>query len=137
MVRTIYEESIVCGIMREKYFENPHYRKWSEIIPPSNNSYGDRTEYNFFIDYVMGDDNSGMGAQKIYGLLDNGHNLPIDWQALYTYFDERFADEDNCAVDELTQPFLSSNNLESIRWSIMDILNHYRESLLNQPYDII
>ena len=85
----------------------------------------------------MGDDNSGMGAQKSYGVLDDGHSLPINWQALYAYFDERFADEDNCAVNELTQPFLSSNNLESIRWSIMDILNHYRESLLNQPYDII
>lgn len=137
MARTIYEESIVCGTMREKYFENPHYRKWSEIIPPSNNSYGDRTEYNFFIDYVMGDDNSGMGAQKIYGLLDNGHNLPIDWQALYAYFDERFADEDNCAVDELTQPILSSKTLEPVRWSLMDILNHYREFLLNEPYDMV
>lgn len=137
MVRTINEESIVCGIMREKYFENPRYRKWSDIIPPSDNSYGDRLEYNFFIDYVMGDDNSRMDAKKIYELLDDGHSLPIDWQALYAYFDERFADEDNYAVDELTQPFLSSNNLESIRWSLMDILNHYREFLLNQPYDIV
>lgn len=137
MVRTIYEESIVCGIMREKYFENPHYRKWSDIMPPSDNSYGDRTEHNFFIDYVMGYDNSGMDAQKIYGLLDNGHNLPIDWRALYAYFDERFADEDNYAVDELTQPILSSNTPEPTRWSLMDILNHYREFLLNEPYDII
>ena len=64
MVRTIHEESIICGIMREKYFENPRYRKWSDIIPPSDDSYGDRLEYNFFIDYVMGDDNSRMDAKK-------------------------------------------------------------------------
>ena len=85
----------------------------------------------------MGDDNSRMDAKKIYDVLDNGHSLPIDWQALYAYFDERFADEDNYAIDELTKPFLSSNNLKSIRWSLMDILNHYREFLLNQPYDIV
>ena len=137
MVRTINEESIVCGIMREKYFENPRYRKWSDIIPPSDNSYGDRLEYNFFIDYVMGDDNSTMDAGKLYTLLGAGHSLPTDWQALYTYFDERFADEDNYAVDELTQPILSSNNLEAIRWSVMDILNHYREFLLENTYDIV
>lgn len=137
MVRTIQEESIVCGVMRDKYFENPRYRKWSDIIPPSNNSYGDRLEYNFFIDYIMGDDNSTMDAGKLYTLLDAGHSLPIDWQALYSYFDERFADEDNYAVDELTQPILSSNNLEAIRWSVMDILNHYREFLLENTYDIV
>ena len=137
MVRTIQEESIVCGVMRDKYFENPRYRKWSDIIPPSDNSYGDRLEYNFFIDYIMGDDNSRMDAQKIYGTLDNGHSLPIDWQSLYAYFDERFVDEDNYALDELTKPFLSSNTLEPTRWSVMDILNHYREFLLNQPYDIV
>lgn len=137
MVRTIYEESIVCGTMREKYFENPHYRKWSDIIPPSDNSYGDRTEYNFFIDYIMDKEGSNADPTRIYDSLDNGHSLPIDWKALYAYFDERFADEDNYAIDELTKPFLSSNNLESIRWSIMDILNHYREFLLNQPYDIV
>lgn len=137
MVRTIQEESIVCGVMRDKYFENPRYRKWSDIIPPSDNSYGDRLEYNFFIDYIMGDDNSTMDAGKLYTLLDAGHSLPIDWQALYSYFDERFADEDNYAVDELTQPILSSNNLEAIRWSVMDILNHYREFLLENTYDIV
>ena len=91
----------------------------------------------FFIDYVMGDDNSTMDAGKLYTLLGAGHSLLIDWQALYTYFDERFADEDNYAVDELTQPILSSNNLEAIRWSVMDILNHYREFLLENTYDIV
>ena len=85
----------------------------------------------------MGDDNSTMDAGKLYTLLGAGHSLPIDWQALYTYFDERFADEDNYAVDELTQPILSSKTPEPIRWSLMDILNHYREFLLNQPYDMI
>lgn len=78
MVRTIQEESIVCGVMRDKYFENHRYRKWSDIIPPSDNSYGDRLEYNFFIDYIMGDDNSTMDAGKLYTLLDAGHSLPID-----------------------------------------------------------
>lgn len=137
MVRTIYEECIVCQTMREKYFENPRYRKWSDVVSTDDNSYGDRLEYNFFIDYIMGDDNSMMDAGKLYTLLDAGHNLPIDWHALYAYFDERFADDNNYAVDELTQPILSSNTLEAIRWSLMDILNHYREFLLENPYDIV
>ena len=137
MVRTIYEEGIVCQAMREKYFEDPHYRKWSDMVPLQARSYGGRLEYAFFINYIMGKEGSHADPTRIYELLDDGHSLPIDWQALYAYFDERFADEDNYAVDELTQPFLSSNNLESIRWSLMDILNHYREFLLNQPYDIV
>ena len=137
MVRTANEEGVVCQVLRENYFENPHYRKWSDMVPLRTRSYGGRLEYAFFIDYIMGKEGSHADPTRIYGALDNGHSLPIDWQALYAYFDERFADEDNYAVDELTQPILSSNNLESIRWSIMDILNHYREFLLDQPYDII
>ena len=137
MTRTIYEENIVCQVMREKYFENPYYRKWSDMVPLHANDYGGRLEYTFFVDYIMGKEGSNINPTRIYELLDDGHSLPIDWQALYAYFDERFADEDNYAVDELTQPFLSSNNLESIRWSLIDILNHYRESLLNQSCDII
>ena len=137
MARTIYEENIVCQAMREKYFEDPHYRKWSDMVPLQTRSYGGRIEYAFFIDYIMGKEGSHADPTRIYELLDDGHSLPIDWQALYAYFDERFADEDNYAVDELTQPFLSSNNLESIRWSLMGILNHYREFLLNQSYDMI
>ena len=85
----------------------------------------------------MGKANASMDANKLYTLLDDGHNLPIDWSALYTYFDERFADDDNCALDELTQPVLPSKIREPTRWSIMAILNHYREFLLSNPYDII
>lgn len=137
MVRTANEEDIVCQVLRAKYFENPCYRKWSDIVPHQAGSYGGRIEYSFLIDYITGEDGSIMDPTKFYNLLDNGHNLPIDWSALYSYFDERFKDEDNYALDELTKPFLSSNTPEPIRWSVMDILNHYRESLLSHEYDMV
>lgn len=137
MVRTIYEEGIVCQAMREKYFEDPHYRKWSDMVPLQTRSYGGRIEYAFFIDYIMGKEGSHADPTRIYELLDDGHSLPIDWQALYAYFDERFADEDNYAIDELTKPFLSSKTPEPVRWSLMDILSHYREFLLENTYDIV
>lgn len=137
MPRTIYEENIVCQAMREKYFEDPHYRKWSDMVPLQTRSYGGRIEYAFFIDYIMGKEGNHGDPTRIYELLDDGHSLPIDWQALYAYFDERFADEDNYAIDELTKPIFSSKTPEPVRWSLMDILNHYREFLLNQPYDIV
>ena len=137
MVRTISEEGIVCRNMRKKYFENPKYRKWSDITPLQANGYGNRLEYAFFVAYIMGKDDASMDADKLYTLLDDGHNLPIDWSALYIYFDERFADNGNCALDELTQPVLSSKTHGPTRWSIMDILNHYREFLLSNSYDMI
>lgn len=145
MVRTINEESIVCGIMREKYFENPRYRKWSDIIPPSDNSYGDRLEYNFFIDYVMGDDNSRMDAKKIYDVIEqclpelanelrsekksyeyfedfmeSGDLSKIDWPNFYAYVD-RVCDE---------YPYYRNTKF-------FQAVEKYREQLLNSGYDII
>ena len=137
MARTAEEENIVCHVMRAKYFEDPCYRKWSDIVPSRTSSYGERIEYNFLVDYIIGRDGSNMNHKKFYNLLDNGHNLPIDWSALYSYFDKRFKDEDNYALDELTKPFLSSNTPEPMQWSVMDILNHYREYLLSHEYDIV
>jgi len=94
------------------------------------------TELNiiFFIDYVMGDDNSGMGAQKIYGLLDNGHNLPIDWQALYAYFDERLNDPENELTDELIS--MSLGRSFERHFTVKNLLDQYRDKLYN-PYDMI
>lgn len=137
MVRTANEEDIVCKVLREKYFENPYYRKWSDIVPHQSGSYGGRIEYNFLIDYITGEDGSGMNLIKFYDLLDNGHHLPINWSALYAYFDERLSDSDNYAISELTQPIFPSNTLEPIRWSLMDILNHYQEPLLSHEYDMV
>lgn len=137
MVRTIAEENIVCQCLREKYFENPNYRKWSDIIPLNDGDYGSKLEDIFFINYITGKSDVNVDSKTFYDLLDKGYELPIDWVSLYAYFDNRFTDEDNYAKSEITRPFISGNTYEAIRWSVMDILNFYRDRLLSPAYDII
>jgi len=69
-------------------------------------------------------------GETFYKLLDNGHELPIDWVSLYDYFDSRFADEENYAIGEITRPAIEGNTNECVRWSVMDILNFYRAEQL-------
>lgn len=76
-------------------------------------------------------------GETFYKLLDNGHELPIDWVSLYDYFDSRFADEENYAIGEITRPAIEGNTNECVRWSVMDILNFYRDKLLSPSYDIV
>ena len=137
MVRTIAEENIVCKCLREKHFENPNYRKWSDMIPLNDGDYGSKLEDIFFISYITGKSDINIDSQTFYKSLDNGHELPIDWVSLYDYFDNRFADEDNYAKYEITRPFISGNTHEAIRWSVMDILNFYRDRLLSPAYDMV
>ncbi len=137
MVRTVHEENIVCGQLRKKYFENPKYRKWSDIIPLHDSDYGGKIEDFFFMSYITGKFSSNPDPQDFYKLLDNGHDLPIDWSSLYAYFDNRFADDNNCAKNELIRAVISGNTLSGVRWSVMDILNHYRNILLSPSYDMV
>lgn len=49
MVRTANEEDIVCQVLRAKYFENPCYRKWSDIVPHQSGSYGGESNIVFLL----------------------------------------------------------------------------------------
>lgn len=137
MVRTIAEENIVCQRLRKKHFENPGYRKWSDMIPLHCTDYGSKVEDIFFISYITGILLSETDGETFYKLLDNGHELPINWVSLYDYFDSRFADEENYAIGEITRPAIEGNTNECVRWSVMDILNFYRDKLLSPSYDIV
>lgn len=137
MVRTIAEENIVCQRLRKKHFENPGYRKWSDMIPLHCTDYGSKVEDIFFISYITGRLLSETDGETFYKLLDNGHELPINWVSLYDYFDSRFADEENYAIGEITRLVIEGNTNECVRWSVMDILNFYRDKLLSPSYDIV
>lgn len=142
-MRTWDEEFIRRGEQRRKYFENPKYRKWSDIIDKCwDDEDSDENDYSEFRDdilfsYYIANGRVEYGDSKtVIDLLNIGHTLPIDWVSFYTYFDERFNDPENPFQGELRFGCCGTGTIgNSIK--LKDILDEYREKLLPQPYDII
>ena len=89
------EESKYRAGRRKQYFENPKYRKWSDIIDKTNRSYGTYRERAFLRLYLdCNEVSDNLSLSKMHETLANGKNQPIDWEAFYSYFDERMDDTD-------------------------------------------
>ena len=146
-MRTFDEEMTRRREQRRKYFENPKYRKWSDIVDKCQDEASTENDYeNFCDDYLFssyitnGPISNGPldynHSNIVLHLLDTGHTLPIDWSSFYAYFDERLNDPENPFRYEFehrcegTGIFTNSKKLK-------DLLDEYREKLLTPPYDII
>ena len=73
---------------REKYLEDPNFRKWSDIIARDNESYGDIVEKHMLVRYLK---NNRYGQISELGELitNNLDNPEINWYGIYAYLDER------------------------------------------------
>ena len=129
------DESNYRAGQRARYFENPKYRKWSDIIDKTNRSYGDYRERAFLRFYLDCDTISdNWSLSKMHETLASGMDQPIDWEAFYAYFDERMSDPDNPYIHEMEEELFAFTN---DKISVIDLINQYRDKLLSPNYDIV
>lgn len=129
-------ESDYRGGQRKRYFEDPSYRKWSDIEDVMNgDNYGDYRErafIRFYLDCEYNNDRKSLS--KIHEVMSNGSTHPINWGAFYAYFDERLNDPDNPYMHEMNEKmFILSDESPTV----IELLNQYRETLLPPDYDLI
>lgn len=123
--------------LREKYFEDPRYRKWSDIVPGGLNGqfYASMRDDCLFDYYITNQRAIQSNTTKLKIHLHNGHELPINWSNFYAYFDEVLDDPMSRFVSELTD--LEIPNIDDTHHvSVKHLLDKYRDHLTN-PYDII
>lgn len=137
-MRPFNDEMNLRKIQRQCYFEDHRYRKWSDIQQDSTLSlYEAEPDNDFFIDYLFGTcDNPPNSPIDIRRQMDKGKELPINWDALYAYFDERLNDPENDYKHQLlSQIYYTSGFNDEV--SLMELLNEYRDILSRPIYDII
>lgn len=103
---------------RAKYFEDPNYFRWSDVVDREDESYGSFTERAFLAQYLSQDkDYSMFNITSLVKEFINNHRdkQQINWRAIYKYLDER---------DKTTPSWLSSEVKE-----IHKILDPLREEL--------
>ena len=133
-MRSKSRESEYRGKQRKRYFEDPNYRKWSDIVEDDYN-YGDYRERAFIRFYLDCDSrNDRKSLSKIYEVMSNGKSHPINWEAFYAYFDERFNDPNDPYIHEMSEkmfPWLDDSP------TVIELLNQYRDTLTSPDYDLI
>lgn len=134
MVRTIQEEIELRKQQREAYFEDPSYRKWSDIVY-TDSTYGNWSEKGFLAAYLLGDCDSYIDLSRMCELFTNGKQLPINWKAIYDYYDERYNDDDNRLRDEWFHGLHNPGDVVNSQ-SIKAILEKFRDELVGD-YDMI
>ena len=122
--------------LRQKYFEEPNYRKWSDVIPGGMDDfrYMSWSDHHLFDYLITGQVIVSSGLMTLNTHLRRGHERPINWSNFYAYFDERLNDPENRYIEELTK--LLINDDYGHRSSIKGLLDKYREQLCSS-YDII
>lgn len=137
-MRPFDEEMNLRRIQRQRYFEDPNYRKWSDIQTDSILSlYEALPDDDFFVQYLFGScENVSYSPHDIRNQMDNGKELPIDWYSLYAYFGERLNDSENDFKHQLiNQIYYTSGCNDEV--SLIEILEEYRGILLQPVYDIV
>lgn len=142
-MRTWDEETSHREKQRRKYFENPKYRKWSDVVDKCwDDEDSDADDYQEFREdilfsyYIANGPVEYGNSTLVIDLLEVGNTLPIDWTSFYAYFDELFNDPENPFKDEFENRCNGTGTRSSSR-KLKDLLEEYREKLLPPPYDII
>lgn len=133
-MRTIDEELELRKKQRETYFEDPAYRKWSDITPRTS-SYAEYSELGFITSYLLGDCDAYANLSRVCELLTNGKQLPINWTAVYDYYDERYHDDGNRLWEEWFHGIYNHGDVVNGQ-SLRTLLNEFRNELVGD-YDIV
>lgn len=140
MVRTHREEMDHRKILRQKYFEDPNYRRLSDLVPDGldGNKYGGWRDDVIFALLVTGKSKSGRKLSELKAYLNKGSELPINWENLYAYFDEQLADPENRYLSGITtvNTTIFASHMFTSEISLEDLLNQYRDYLTGD-YDIV
>lgn len=131
-MRTIEEEIDLRTEQRKRYFENPNYRKLSDYLDINDSEYGELSDCYLFYRYVADCKFTELTNDNVEHAMNPDTNQTIDFEAVYTYFDERCNDENNAAKPEILFipiPFVDA--------TIKDILDEYRDVVLKPSYDIV
>lgn len=140
MVRTHREEMDHRKILRQKYFEDPNYRRLSDLVPDGldGNKYGGWRDDAIFALLVTGKSKSGRKLSELKAYLNKGSELPINWENLYAYFDEQLADPENRYLSGITtvNTTIFASHMFTSEISLEDLLNQYRDYLTGD-YDIV
>lgn len=140
MVRTHREEMDHRKILRQKYFEDPNYRRLSDLVPDGldGNKYGGWRDDVIFALLVTGKTKSGRKLSELKAYLDKGSELPINWENLYAYFDEQLEDPENRYLSGITtvNTTIFASHMFTSEISLEDLLNQYR-GCLTDNYDIV
>ena len=140
MVRTHREEMDHRKILHQKYFEDPSYRRLSDLVPDGldGNKYGGWRDDVIFALLVTGKTKSGRKLSELKAYLDKGSELPINWENLYAYFDEQLEDPENRYLSGITtvNTTIFASHMFTSEISLEDLLNQYRDYLTGD-YDIV
>ena len=133
-MRNENQESEYRGKQRKRYFEDPNYRKWSDIVK-DNYNYGDYRERAFIRFYLDCDCyNERQSLAAIREVMSNGKSHPINWEAFYAYFDERLNDPDNPYMHEMNEKmFVFMDDSPTV----IELLDQYRDTLTSSDYDMV
>lgn len=127
-------------ILRQKYFEDPSYRRLSDLVPDGldGNKYGGWRDDVIFALLVTGKTKSGRKLSELKAYLDKGSELPINWENLYAYFDEQLEDPENRYLSGITtvNTTIFASHMFTSEISLEDLLNQYRDYLTGD-YDIV
>lgn len=142
MIRTYDEEMIYRTEQRRRYFENPKYRKWSDVVTKcldeasDGNDYAEIRDDVFFSYYLADGPLDEYDSTIVLELLDVGRTLPIDWFAFYSYFEERMNDPHNRYFGDFTTGCYGTGTSLNSKW-VPRLLDNYRQKLLPASYDMI
>lgn len=141
-MRTLDDELTLREKQRREYFENPKYRKWSDVVDKCwDDEDSDENDYQEFRDDILFTHYIANGpvpygdSNIVIDLLEAGHTLPIDWISFYAYFDERFNDPENTLRDEFGYR-CNGTGTRGDSSELKYLLEEYREKLV-PPYDMI
>lgn len=96
--------------------------------------YASRSEVWFITNYLSGDCDIRVSLSRLRESLTNVKQLPINWRAVYNYFDERYNDDNNRLWDEFYHGLWDIDNVDAK--SLVSILNEFRDKLVDD-YDMV
>lgn len=118
---TFEEEILERGVQREKYLEDPRYRRLSDVftISSANESdYVSRIDTSMLVCYLAGNDNAHRADVQEY-VERNLDNPEINWRGLFAYLDERDACQHRIQSAVIKNEFIIFYN----------VLNPYRDKV--------
>lgn len=123
--------------LRNKYLEDPNFRRWSDIAPDGDeiDAFDEWRDDFLFCCFITNNTDIGFTVSDLVEYLNRGDELPINWVNFYAYFDERLNDPENRYLSTLVEPVIY-NGVSEPRMSVKELLNQYRDKLLS-TYDII